>query len=188
MSVTALHVLYKREFEPVVRPLENVAIVDSLDESKWIFGKVLFIEPLQEQTINLGELGAADKDNYPTPGSTKELTELKVGENEFAQYRIYVLDDFLLEVKQPSAVSRFVNKEGATKIPKFIARDNFAEIFVYEDEVPTVQPYAILFTSLPMARIKVMGFRYVLQPLREKPREFTVIPVGGISPRARSRR
>ena len=187
MSVTALHVLYKKEFEPIVRPLEYVALMNDVSMSKWIFGKVIFIEPLQPITINLGSLSAADPNRYPTPGTTKTLDSIAVGDNEFAQYRIKVLDDFLLEIKLPPALSRFINRNGPTYVQR-ISRDQLTEIFVYKDDVPTVQPYSILFTDLEVARIMVYGFRYVFVKLSEDEKrrviaegKYTVIPISGIT-------
>jgi len=185
-----VHLLHAEKFEPVVRIGENVKLIGSSEEDV-IYGKVVFIEPIQEIIINLGSLNAADANNYPTPGTEYDLDELKMGADEFAQYRIYVLDDFLLEIKHPAAVSRFNTKTGPTKLPtvaRLFGKDNFAEIFIYEDEVPKVRPYSILFKSLDVARIKVMGFRYVIEKLESEPKEYTAIPVAGLPPRVKSKR
>lgn len=45
MSVTALHLIHKKEFEPIVRPLENIAVATDLDERAWIFYKLTSSPP-----------------------------------------------------------------------------------------------------------------------------------------------
>ena len=188
MSVTSLHLLYKEVFEPIVRPLDNVAITYSTDKSTWTYSKVVYVEPLQPQVIDLGSLDASTTTNYPAVGSSKDLNELKLGENELGQYRIYPLDDIILEVRQPAAMSRFVNRTSKTYITK-VSPPNFVEIFVYEDNyVPQVVPYNPLFSAQDTSRIMIPGFRYIMEPLSSAPESYTVIPVSGVAPTMRAPR
>jgi len=178
VSVSALHVLHKREFEPVVRIEENVKI---LAEGP-IFGRVTFIEPIQPIIIDLGPIDAATPTRYPAIGAQRELKELELGEREFGQWRLLVLDDILLEVKLPSALGRFVRKAGSTLVSRLsLARDQLTEIFTYKDIVPTVTPFNPRFEPMEMARIVVYGYRYVIEPLDRPPKEYTVIPVYGLA-------
>ena len=180
MSVTTIHLLHKKEFEPIVRPLENVAIFTP--EGKYVFGQVVYLEPIQPETISLGSVSAADPTNYPTYRGMTELTDLELGKNEFAQYRLFVLDDILVEVYQPAALSRYMLKARPTRI-SVRSPNNFVELFVFEDKVPTIKYYAVTFRDIANARLLFYGFRYIIKRLEEKPKEFTVIPCSGVPPK-----
>ena len=183
MSVTALHVLSKREFEPIVRIDENVKILAEAP----IYGRVVYLEPIQPFVIDLGSISAATPQNWPASGSSKTLDDLELGEREFGQWRLLVLDDYLLEVNLPSTTGRFVRKKGITPISKLsLAKEQLAEIFTYRDIVPKVTPFNPNFDSLDMARLLVAGYRYVFEPLERPPREYTVIPVYGLATTGRS--
>ena len=188
MSVTSIYLLHKKEFEPIVRPKDYVAILTP--QRKWVYGRVIYLEPIQPQIVSLGSLGAASASNYPTYQGMYELEEMELGRNEFGQYRLFVLDDFLVEVYQPAATSRFNLKAGPTKI-SVKSPQQFLEIYVYEDEVPTIKYYSTLFTSITNARLMFYGYRYVIQKLpvtSEKDlkkygiKEYTVIPASGVAP------
>ena len=181
MSVTALYLLHKKEFEPIVRPKDYVAILTP--QAKWVYGRVVYVEPIHPQIKNLGSISAASATSYPTHRGTEELEEMEVGKNEFAQYRLLPLDDVMLEVYLPAAISRFNLKAGPTKI-SVRSPEHFAEIFVYEDNVPTIKYYAVLFRDLDNARIMFYGYRFVFEPLTTPPKEFTVIPATGVAPRS----
>ena len=40
-----IHVPYKKEFEPIVLPGENIAVAKNLDEAEWEYYKVKYVEP-----------------------------------------------------------------------------------------------------------------------------------------------
>lgn len=181
MSCTSVYLLYKKPFEPIVRPKDNVGILTP--QHKWFYGKVVYVEPIQPQVISLGKIPAADPNNYPTYAGSYQIKEMQVGRNEFAQYRLFILDDYLLEVYLPAALSRFNLKSGPTKISVKTPK-NFAEIYVYEDNVPTVKYYSTVFKDIDNARLVFMGFRYVVQPLASVPSEYTVIPSTGLAPQS----
>ena len=177
MSVTAVHLLYKHELEPVVRLEENVKLLVPGGE---VYGKVVFAEPIQPQIINLGPITAASTSNPLAVGSTRKLSEMELGEEEFGQWRLFVLEDVLLEVRQPSSMGRFLTKNGPTLVNKFtISVPQIAELYTYKDYVPTVVPYNYHFKEIDNARILVFGIRYIMEPLTTKPSEYTVVPITG---------
>lgn len=179
MGVTAIHLVHKKEFEPVVRIEENVKLLVPGGE---VYGKVVYLEPIQPFVIDLGGLPAATPTQWPAIGASKELNELELGEREFGQWRLLVLDDILLEVKLPAAVGRFVKKSGATQVSRLsLARDQFTEVYTYRDTVPTVVPLNPNFYNMDMARLMITGYRYVIEPLDRPPRDYTVIPVRGVA-------
>lgn len=179
MSVTSLYVIHKREFEPIVRIEEAVRLVAERD----IYARVVYIEPIQPLIIDLGPIGAATPTLWPAPGSSRELSELELGESEFGQWRIAPLDDILLEVRLPAAIARFVRRAGATPVSRLsISRDQFTEIFTLRRlAVPTVVPYNPNFYPLDMARILVAGYRYVFEHLESAPEKYTTIPIHGFA-------
>lgn len=177
MTVTAIHLVHKVAFEPVVRVDENVKLL----AERPIFGRVTFVEPLQPQVIDLGALPAAAPAAWPAPGAQRELSELKLGEREFGQWRLLILDDFLLEVRLPAATGRFVTKAGPTRASRLsLAKEQLLELYTYRDTVPTVQPLNPNFSALEMSRLLVAGFRYVFEVLERAPKEYTAIPVYGV--------
>jgi len=179
VSCTSVYLLYKKPFEPIVRPKDNVAILSP--QRRWFYGKVIYVEPIQPQTISLGKIPAADPSNYPTLAGTYTLKDMQIGKHEFAQYRLFILDDYMLEVYLPAAVSRFNLKSGPTRI-SVKTPNNFTEIYVYEDNVPTVKYYSTVFRDIDNARLVFYGYRYVVQPLTTPPSEYTVIPATGVAP------
>ncbi len=181
MSVTSIYLLHKEGFEPIVRPKDYVAILSP--QAEWVYGRVIYVEPIQPQVISLGTISAANPSSYPTLAGTRELSDMEVGRNEFAQYRLEILDDFLLEVYLPAAISRFNLKSKPTRI-SFRSPKNFTEIYVYEDNPPTVKYYSVLFRDLDNARLMFYGYRYVIEKTSTPPKEFTVIPATGVAPRS----
>jgi len=144
-----------------------------------VYARVVFVEPLQPFVVDLGALPAASPTQPLAAGTQRELVEFKLGEREFGQWRLFLLDDFVLEVRLPSAIGRFVTKAGPTKASR-LSKGQWLEIYTYRDIVPTVLPYNPNFHGLEMARLLVYGFRYVVEPLEKPPREYTVIPVYGV--------
>ena len=181
-----LHLLYEKDFEPIVRPDENVKL---LLPQGHIYGRVVFVEPLQPIVVDVGPLKAAGPSSWPAVGTSKELDELELGSNEFGQWRMLVLDDFLVEFRLPAAMGRFVTKNGATYVSKLstlLAKNSgITEFYTYSDQVPQVVTYNPNFYDLLTARMVFAGFRYVFEPLREEPKEYTVIPTAGMPPRGK---
>ena len=113
MSVSSLHILYKKEFEPIVRPLENVAVAHDLDESKWKFYKVKYIEPffVKYTTATIANGSSLDID----------IKDLELHDNVLGQIRIASLTSgFEIEVKLPEAVKRFSTKVKVTRIDDWV--------------------------------------------------------------------
>ena len=171
-DVTCLHVPYKVEFEPLVLIGENVAIAKSLDESKWEYYKVKYIEPFFIDYTS-GTI---------TNGSTLEnvkIDDMKLQDNEVGQVRVLVQNDgFLIGVKLPSATSKYTTKETATTFDKWVS-DNYphlTEMFYMSDTIPV---FSITNNSGAdgSCELRIVGFRYVLEKLPMKPSKYTVIYV-----------
>lgn len=181
MSVTAIHLPYKESFEPVVRINDNVKLIltDGI-----IYGRVTYLEQIEPIIIDLAEsspLPAVSSSTTPiAPGNQYELSDIELGENEFGQWRMKLLDDFLLEMRLPPAVTKHVVRSGSTYLSMLISNiPNMGDFFTYKDKVPTVIPYNIRFETMDMARIMVYGFRYIIERIHEEPENYTSIPVPG---------
>ena len=176
--------IHKAELEPIVRIGENVAIAEGPTEDRWTYGRVIFLEPVQPIIKNVGPLSAATATSYPAVGTKANLDEIKLGSGEFGQWRIFPIDDFYIQLNQPSAVGRFLTKSGPTYASKLSAlKSQMVEVFTWEDSVPSVTPINPLFIDQTLARLMIVGFRYVIDELPTKPSEYTVIPVAGLATR-----
>jgi len=176
-----IHLLYREKFDPIVRIGEYVGILDGTRQLG--IYQVTYIEPIQPIVINLGPLSApASIAEYPKPGNDKTLSEIDLGERELGQFRIKLLDDFMLEVYQPASTTRFNLRNGPTRV-SILSPGNFVELFTISDERKIkVKPYNIRFEPMQLARIMIYGFRYVLKEVKERVREVTWVIVGAKAP------
>ncbi len=181
MSVTSIHLPYKLTFEPVVRINDNVKLI--LTDGT-IFGKVTYLEQIEPIIVDLAAssaLPAVSSSTSPVaPGNQYELDDIELGENEFGQWRLQLLDDFLLEIRLPPAVTKHVVKNGATYMSIFASTlPSLGDFFTYKDKVPTLIPYNVRFETVDMARVMVYGFRYIIERLPSEPDNYTSIPIPG---------
>jgi len=167
MDVTAIYLPFKKEFEPVVRIGENIAIPKG--EETYEFYKVTYIEPVQPIIIGV-PLVALQKDY------AKMLNEIKLHDHEAGQWRLFVLDFAEVKMNFPRAAARWTTKEATTSVkPISIEKEQFLEFYSHKDEVPTV--YVTNPRDEPQyVRLAVYGFKYSLKPLGYSPGEYTVFP------------
>ena len=178
VSIAVLHVPFKKEFEPVVRIGENVKLL--LPNNGELYGRVTYYEQIQPQVIDLGSIGASTPTTWPQTGSPKKLEEIELGDREFGQWRMMLLDDFLIEFNIPAATGKFVVKSGKTYISRLSAiKENLLEFFTYKDVVPTLVPLNPNFFDMEVARIMVFGWRFIIEKLERPPESYTVIPITG---------
>lgn len=167
MDVTALYLPFKKEFEPIVRIGENVAIPKG--QEKYEFYKVTYIEPVQPITVSVS-LNALQK-NY---GVTLDSIELQ--DNEAGQWRLWIPDFVRVNMNFPKAVAKWTTKNEVTSAtPLSMVKDQFLEFYTHKDDVPT------LYIDNPvnesqLVRILIWGFKYSLKKLEYEPGEYTVFP------------
>ncbi len=177
-------IIFRDKFEPVVDIGDNVAIMYDVDESRWIYGRVVYVEPLKVRIFDLGPLPASTAGNIPAKGTKKTLEEIRVGINEFAQIRLGVVDDFIAIVYQPTNVPKSAYVEGPVPASPLdtLEAGGMSEYFITENIVLTLEPFNPLFVAQELARIKISGYRYIFERLSSRPDKFTRIPVAGVSP------
>lgn len=169
MSVTSIHLIYKKEFEPIVRPNENIAVAESTDSDSWKFYRVKYIEPffINYTTGTITNGSSIDID----------LSDLELGKNEIAQIRVLIqTNGFELEAKLPEAVSKYTTKNTVTRIDYWVSTNypHLTEMFYQGRYYPKFKIYNNSGAD-GTCNIRIIGFRYVLEPLSTIPREYTVI-------------
>lgn len=167
-------------FPPLAKIDEYVAIARSPTQREYY--RVTWLEP-----IPLFEKGF-----LLAPGQTlidQELTELIVGEDEILQMRIALDGLIKVKAKLPKATSRWLlRKESAfltadmAEFPRF---PPISELFVIEDNSLYVDIQNLNVDRYEYGKIYVTGYRLVVEPVKEKPRAYTVIISQGFAPRTR---
>lgn len=170
---------YAAIFEPVVKPRENIRIIPSLTREPEFY-TVEYVEPIFGLLIDLGTVNA-DSD-----GSLQELTDLDMDDYELGQFRILLLDDFDLIVKQPRAAERGTTKTKSTRItPYTLILDpelKTTEFFVFGDSTRIYLQPSNKCRHYPVwARVFIFGWKFMLEKLRERPAKYTDIPVGVVT-------
>ena len=168
MGVTALYIPYKKDFEPIVRINENVAI--PLAGLQLNYFKVLYIEPVPLITITKS-LSALEKSVAYT------LDELKLNENEAGQWRLVIPDYVSILMKFPRAATKWVTQgQEAPATPVSMNMPNLLEFYTWKDYVPLLE-LTNPVNEDQLIRLFIWGFKYSLQPLEKPPKEYTILPV-----------
>lgn len=160
---------YQTLFEPVVKPRENVRLIP-LNK----FYKVLYLEPVWNLMINLGTVSSDTEQATLT-----EVKEIDLNDGWLGQWRICLLDDFDLVVRQRRANERGATKDKVTRIsPYIMALDpelRSTEFYTFGDD------YRIYVKASNkgrkydvVARILFYGWKYKLQGIQE-PAKYTDI-------------
>ena len=166
---------YAVVFDPVAKPRENVRLVPKNE-----FYSVEYVEPVYGLLIDFGTIDA-DKE-----GSLYEVEELDLEDNQLGQFRIMLLDDFDLLVKQPRAAERGTTKTQSTRITPYLAMNDptlkFTEFFVFGDSnriylqpINTGRQYSVY------ARAFIFGWKLGLKRLTETPMKYTDIPIATVT-------
>ena len=167
MGVTCLYTPFKKEFEPIVRVGENIAIPKTAE--KYDYYEVVYVEPIQPIVVPVS-LAAYEKNKE------KVLEEIKLDDNEAGQWRLWIVDFVSVKMNFPRAARKWTTKKEETfATPLTMAKENFLEFFTHKDDVP------VLYIDNPLeegqvARLIIWGFKYALKKLDVKPAEYTVLP------------
>ena len=168
MSVTALHVPYKKVFEPLVRIGENIAIPKGKGEYEYY--RIVYEEPLQPIVVPV-ELTPYEKNvEY-------KLNELKLRDKQLGQWRLWIMDFISVRMKYPRATSKWtLQSEETSATPLSMAKEQILEFYTWEDNVP------ILYIDNPLsesqtARLMFWGIKYAAEKLEEEPETYTVVPL-----------
>lgn len=165
---------FQKDFEPIVKPGENIAVYGAGGEGKVKYFKVKAIEPLPLFEKDFGAI------NANSTLLNQEVKDLYVPNGQLAQYRIKLVDAVELTMKQPKSKTKFSTKTGTFKITKDIAGTDFVnltEFFVYEDQTVLFDVTNPSSSALTNSKVQFAGFKYMLEELTEEPEKYTVISV-----------
>jgi len=168
MSISVLYLPFKKEFEPIVREGENIAVPIGTD--RYEYYKVLWIEPVVITFYMVLDGFAKDVD--------RSLDELKLEDNQVGQWRMWILDFVGVKMRYPASVSKWGTK-GAGEIqmlPLAMAKENVLEFYTRGDDVPIIYVSNPLFEP-QVARFAIFGFKYAVEKLPSKPDKYTIFPV-----------
>ena len=170
--------IFSNYFTPVVQIGEKVLLM-TVDGYK--FGKVTWIEPIPFIEVDFGALD---------PGATsdeREMTELYVEDNEFAQYRFVIETDNVVLVRHscPRAVVYYATKNAYPVVPPAssygliepIKRFQLTEFYQYKDTSRFMQVQNIGASATPEAKLAFFGYLFEFEEIPGKPEKpYTVIP------------
>jgi len=105
-------------------------------------------------------------------------TNLRMPRNEFAQYRMRVLDDMYVRLKNSGPVQQWRTRDTTFYLPKFPDPDGnqflaefyfkASEFFVWEDQDPVFECYSSINTS--SSKILFSGWRFKVEDITEEPK------------------
>jgi hypothetical protein len=124
-----------------------------------VYRRVAFYEAITPtQVINLGALGAG------LTSARTNVTNMDMYDNEFGQFRWYCLDNAQVRVFTPRGVAKGDLKTLQAIIPPNIAAINpdlsLTELFVWQDNRPSIEAINGGGVALTAVRMVAMGFRY----------------------------
>jgi len=157
--------IYKPSLEPIGLPGETFHLIRAAGEEDV---EIAAVDALPEYIKDFGAIGAASwlRD--------QEDTNLELSGNEFGQFRMRVIDDVQLYIKNPSAVQKWRTSKANFYLPQYpsdptdiVLRNYYfvaSEFFLYEDETPRFDLYATLAAA--KSRIAFSGFRFRFKGLK----------------------
>jgi hypothetical protein len=170
---------YREVFEPIAQVDQNLYVFAPSRPKIHGYYRVLFVEPTLEIVHDFGAL-AAQGDTGDV-----EVTELYMDDDNCANYRIYPLDDVVVGAKQPKALQRWTTKEASGYLDQMhgqvAGKDHrhMTEVFVWEDEKLFFVVANPLYYPAKKSRVLFQGYRYSVEKLKEKPRQYAFFPVEG---------
>jgi len=170
--------MYGTEFQPVVKLFENIGVYTT--EGKWKYFQVAFIEPLPPSEDLIKDFGAIAAGGSV---SATDVTELELYENQIGQYRYFPLDDIMITVTQPRAITRYSIK--AKKVRVSMLSEVYdpslrsTELYVFEDDYPQMAIENNGPIAVTQSRVQFFGYRIVGDPLPEKPDKVAFVTASG---------
>ncbi|MEM2262331.1 MAG: hypothetical protein QXK24_07760 [Ignisphaera sp.] len=161
---------FKKELEPIALPDEIIKIIPQER-----FYRVKKVVPLPTFVHDFGPMAANTKDTEPLD-IVKDTVKLEMPRLTLAQFRIQVLDDFELLLKQPKTTSKFTTTHREFFVSMKTPYDNLTEFFQFEDRSAGIvrnNPNG----ALDKTRVMFYGFKYELEEVSPSPR-YTVVEVG----------
>lgn len=158
---------FKSNFDPILLPGETAQLITS---SKTVNVECLAVGALPEYMKDFGSLSATtwDRDN--------EDANLEMPGNEFAQFRMRIIDDVKMELNNLGSTKQwrtsktnfylrqFPKEPGQSWLQEWMWKAS--EFFVYEDDTPRFDFYSDI--ALSNSRVLFSGWRYKTRPIGVK--------------------
>ena len=165
-------------FEPIVQIDERILL---MTVDGYVFGKVTWIEPIPFLEVNFGALDPGERSDE------REMEELYVEDNEFAQYRFVIETDNIALVRHscPRAVVYYATKSAYPIVPPSssygliepIKRFQLTEFYQYKDTSRYMQVQNVGASATSEAKLAFFGYLFEFEELPGKPEKpYTVIP------------
>jgi len=173
--------LYTVEFEPVVQIGDYVELLPQT-VFKGVKYEIVSIVPYPTAAvIDLGTISANTEQT-----SYREVTELKLPPNWFGQWRLKLIDDFIVSEMKYGGIAGnmfWSLKERVGWLDRE-ADGWFTEIFTFQDDKLYIKGRNIHSFNLPKARIKVSGYAFKVEITSIPPdKPYTRIPIGALEVR-----
>ena len=170
-------IIHNWHFTPVVQIGERVLLLTSEGD---IPARVTWIEPIPWIEIDFGAITAGNTTDE------REMEELYVEDNEFAQYRMRILTDNVVLWRHacPKAVVYYATKEEYPYVPPAstydaidaLKRDQLTEFFQYKDTKRFIQLKNIGTTGVTESKVAFFGYIFQFEKLPKAEKPYTVIP------------
>lgn len=171
-------IIHNVDFEPVVQIGERVLLITPQGR---IPAEVTYIEAIPWVEIDFGSLDPGEE------SEARELEELYVDENEFAQWRVVVITDNLkiVEHKCPAAAVYYTTKKGAVgEIPDYSTLSTYeplknlqlTEFFQYKDTKRYMKVQNVGTSTLTESKVAFFGYVFVFEKLPREEKPYTAIP------------
>lgn len=171
---------FRERFEPIVLIGENLHL---MPDDKYY--RVVFLEGLPLIEHDFGATSSGDELR------NQEITEIYLGDNELGQYRMMVVDNLKVYVKQPSGIGKWLTRNGqaylidySTYSQAFSESLQLTEFYQWED-TPFIVDVTATADNTTASRLWFFGYRYVLEELKEVPQVATTVWTQGYRPPVR---
>jgi len=164
-------------FEPVVQINEHVLLVTP--EGR-IPARVTWIEPIPWIEVDFGPINAGNLTDE------REMKELYVADDEFAQYRMRILTDNIILYRHacPKATTYYATEKAYPRIPPAstydaidaLKRDQLTEFYQYKDIKRYMQLRNVGATDVAESKVAFFGYVFEIEKLTRIEKPYTVIP------------
>lgn len=162
--------VFSDDFRPILLPNETATLKGSQFPTEGQPVMCAAVGALPEYYKDFGSLTAAKWD------SDNEDTNLELGSKELAQFRMEILDDFKLQLKNPAPVEQWRTSKENFYLRMFPVEPDqdwlkkllfkMSEFYVYEQDTPRFDLYAEVAQS--QSRVIFRGWKLKVKEITEK--------------------
>jgi len=166
---------YSNSFDPIL--LEGMSAnlfgsgIGGVAVDQGLSVRCVAVQALPEYVKDFGALTAGV---WSTDG---EDSNLEMSDLEMAQFRMKVIDDIQVRMKNPSSVTYWMSNKHVWHLSQFpwwgteweqLQAFVFSEFFIWQDDTPRFDLYSDI--AVPKSRIEFSGWRFKLRKTQERGR------------------